>query len=152
MWNRRLQFYWLWWIHLGARIRRDPVLQILWGQERGGWNVWEREQLWDQKLQTGTLHHWGLWIWEDDNHRVQCPLWRGIYRRILQKCKLKSHCKDAENSDWTYNWGYISQAAFTGCSYMIGLVIASFTCGYLSDMFGRKYGLLGNFQSYVNWE
>ena len=36
------------------------------------------------------------------------------------------------------------QAAFTGCCYMIGLLVGSFISGYVSDIYGRKIGLLGS--------
>jgi len=38
---------------------------------------------------------------------------------------------------------FFRSPAFTGCCYMIGLLIGSFICGYFSDIYGRRYGLLG---------
>ena len=35
------------------------------------------------------------------------------------------------------------QPAFTGCCYMLGLMIGSFIFGFLSDHYGRRLGLLG---------
>merc|ERR1712241_475710 len=39
--------------------------------------------------------------------------------------------------------GFFISPAFTGCCYMLGLMIGSFIFGFLSDHYGRRLGLLG---------